>query len=208
MNKIIVDFNKTLGKINPMHAVNNGPSCKLGQGNTWVATDTRNGNLPEYKAAGIPYARTHDASFYANYGLEHTVDVANIFPNFDLDPNDPENYDFVCTDDYIKKLRRAAQRYFTASVTESSTRLKNTAHFRQRIFTSGRLFVSISSATIQRVGQTATIWILSIGRFGTSLTLTPTTAKTSVPGAARGRSFLSFTILPQLILNHAFPILK
>ncbi|MBO7155975.1 MAG: hypothetical protein J6V83_01065 [Clostridia bacterium] len=65
-----------------MHAVNNAPSCSVGNFNgTWEdqardKTKKRNGNLEEYKAAGILYARTHDASFYAKYGGAHTVDVA------------------------------------------------------------------------------------------------------------------------------------
>ena len=114
MSEIKLDFSKKLGKIKPMHAVNNGPNCTVGSFNgTWadhVRDSTqlkRNGNLLEYRDAGIPYARTHDASFYAKYGLEHTVDVHARFPNFDADPNDPASYDFTFTDILISALMKA-----------------------------------------------------------------------------------------------------
>ena len=32
-----------------------------------------------YRAARIPFARTHDAAFCADYGGEHTVDISAIF---------------------------------------------------------------------------------------------------------------------------------
>ena len=95
MNNITIDFNKTLGKVKPMHAVNNGPVYKF-------AADQRITNIDHFRNAGIPYARTHDASFYATYGGEHTVDVNFIFPDFDADPYDPESYDFCLTDEYLK----------------------------------------------------------------------------------------------------------
>ena len=75
MVTINVNFENTLGKIKPMHAVNNGPVYKF-------AADQRITNIDHFRAAGIPYARTHDSSFFATYGGEHTVDVHAIFPNF------------------------------------------------------------------------------------------------------------------------------
>ena len=79
MQNIHIDFNQRLGAMKPMHAVNNGPVYKF-------AEDQRITNLPHFQAAGIPYARTHDASFYATYGGEHTIDVHAIFPDFSKDP--------------------------------------------------------------------------------------------------------------------------
>ncbi len=96
-----VDFRKSAGTIKPMHATNNGPAVQLKtleEGNLHPF----NNNLYEFKAAGIPYARTHDASYYHRYGQEHTVDVYYIFPDFDADPNDPKSYDFDCTDQYVQ----------------------------------------------------------------------------------------------------------
>ena len=84
MTQLTLDFRNTAGKMKPMHAVNNGPVYKF-------ASDQRITNLDAFVNAGIPYARTHDASFYATYGGEHTVDVHAIFPNFDADPYDPSS---------------------------------------------------------------------------------------------------------------------
>lgn len=77
MAQIKVDFNCTVGAIKPMHAVNNGPVAKSPNPNSWGGRS----NMMEYMAAGIPFARNHDASFYSNYGNEHTVDVHAIFPD-------------------------------------------------------------------------------------------------------------------------------
>ena len=105
MSNITVDFSKTLGRVKPMHAVNNGPVYKF-------AEDQRITNLYAYRDAGIPYARNHDASFYATYGGEHTVDVNFIFPDFDADPYDPDSYDFCLTDEYLKVIEFAGTKVF------------------------------------------------------------------------------------------------
>lgn len=97
MDEIKVDFSHTLGKIKPMHSVNNGPVYKF-------AADQRITNLYSYKAAGIPYARTHDASICYTYGGEHVVDVNSIFTDPDADPYDPDSYDFQITDEYLKVI--------------------------------------------------------------------------------------------------------
>ncbi len=96
MSNINIDFNKKAGKIKVMHAVNNGPHVTRG--------DQMRGNQDYYRAARIPYARTHDAAFHAQYGGEHSVDIQAIFPNFDADVNDPQSYDFACTDKYISEI--------------------------------------------------------------------------------------------------------
>ena len=88
--KITVDFSKDNGAVKPMHAVNNGP----------VGSKVRKGNstYEYFREAGIPFARNHDAAFCQSYGGEYTVDVHRIFKDFDADVNNPENYDFECTD--------------------------------------------------------------------------------------------------------------
>ena len=105
MATITFDFHKQTGRIKPMHAVNNGPvrASKVEQ--------TR-GNFEAYKAAGIPYARTHDASFYAGYGGEHTVDVHAVFPDFGKNPYDPASYDFTLTDGYLETIVDAGTEVF------------------------------------------------------------------------------------------------
>ncbi len=104
MSNVNINFNKSLGKIKDMHAVNNGPIV--------AGSDQTKGNHLYYKAAKIPYARNHDASFHASYGGEHTVDVHAIFPNFDADVNDPASYDFPCTDLYTKQIIEAGTKPF------------------------------------------------------------------------------------------------
>ena len=100
---IRVDFQKTLGKIKPMNAVNNGPAGSL----------VRNyGNDAAFTEARIPYARNHDAAFYAGYGGEKTVDVHRIFRNFDADENDPASYDFKATDAYVSRTEAAGTHVF------------------------------------------------------------------------------------------------
>ncbi len=96
MKAVSVDFSRTVGKIKPMHAVNNGPII--------TRNDQSRGNEVTYAAAKIPFARTHDASFCGSYGGYHTVDVPVIFPNFDADVEDPDSYDFAVTDVYMEQI--------------------------------------------------------------------------------------------------------
>ncbi len=105
MEKVSIDFSEKLGKIKPMHAVNNGPVHKF-------TADQQISNLEAFMEAGIPYVRNHDAAFCATYGGEHTVDVNNIFPNFDADPYAEESYDFALTDEYIKVCETADTKTF------------------------------------------------------------------------------------------------
>ena len=105
MNQIIVDFAKETGKVKPMHSVNNGPKYKF-------AADQRITNIDHYKAAGIPYARTHDASFDPTYGGEHTVDVNFIFTDWSKDATDPASYDFALTDEYLRVIEAGGAKVY------------------------------------------------------------------------------------------------
>lgn len=96
MPSISVNFKNTVAPIKAMNAVNNGP-VKPGR------SQLRD-NFETYKALKIPYARTHDASICYLYGAEHCVDVPGIFPDFDADVNDPANYDFLLTDQYLQTM--------------------------------------------------------------------------------------------------------
>lgn len=60
MENIKIDFSKSCGKVKPMHAVNNGSEYKF-------LPDQRISNIDAFRDAQIPYARTHDASFYATH---------------------------------------------------------------------------------------------------------------------------------------------
>ena len=83
MERIFIDFELETGRIKRMHAVNNVQSLPY----------IRNDRL---KDAKIPYARLHDTG--GPFGGARYVDVANVFPNFDADENDPGSYDFAFTD--------------------------------------------------------------------------------------------------------------
>ena len=105
MDRITVDFSKITGKVKPMHSVNNGPVYKF-------AKDQRITNIDHFIAAGIPYARTHDASFCATYGGEHCVDVNMIFTDWTKDATDPASYDFALTDDYMRMIEAGGSKVF------------------------------------------------------------------------------------------------
>lgn len=105
MQHLTIDLTHSAGKMKPMHAVNNGPVYKF-------TLDQRISNLDAFRDAGIPYARTHDASFYSTYGGEHTVDVHAIFPDFSKDPCDPASYDFTLTDEYLRVIDFAGVKTF------------------------------------------------------------------------------------------------
>ena len=104
-NTLTVDFAAGCGPVKPMHSVNNGPVYKFG-------ADQRITNLWSFQAAGIPYARTHDASICYSYGGEHTIDVHAIFPDFDADATDPASYDFDITDDYMRVIELSGAKCF------------------------------------------------------------------------------------------------
>ncbi len=106
MTRVVFNRTKQLGKIKPMHAVNNAPTKTISFGKS------DRGTFNDYKKACIPYARTHDAAICYEYGGDHCIDVAGIFPNFDADPYNPENYDFLLTDIYCQSLEAAGTKVF------------------------------------------------------------------------------------------------
>lgn len=89
---ISIDFSHSLGKIKPMHAINNVQT---------VPYDFY-GGLDLLAKANVPYARLHDTG--GAYGGARYVDIANVFPNFDADENDPESYDFTFTDVLLSSM--------------------------------------------------------------------------------------------------------
>ena len=87
---IKVDFSKMSGAIKPLNGVNNGPLV-LGV----------NADLSVYHAeAGFPFTRLHDPGWPS----PDVVDIPVIFPNFEADPDDSNNYNFKKTDDYIAAI--------------------------------------------------------------------------------------------------------
>ncbi len=101
MKHINIDLSRSEGVMNIMHAVNNAPCSTEGSRNhAW------------FEKAGIPYARTHDASFAENYGGCHTVDISAVFPDFDADADEEASYDFAITDVYVKSCYSAGTKVF------------------------------------------------------------------------------------------------
>ncbi len=95
MKKLTVNFSEAVGAIKPMHGVNNGPmTCNFSQDST-----------PWFLEAGIPFSRLHDTEY--PFGSGEYVDVGCIFKNFNDDENDPKNYNFALTDEYLKAIKNA-----------------------------------------------------------------------------------------------------
>ncbi|MGN0180203.1 MAG: hypothetical protein ACI4DY_12345 [Monoglobaceae bacterium] len=92
MCNIDVDFGKICGKVKPMHAINNIPTVPT----------TSEEMYQRINAANIPYSRLHDTG--GAYGGSRYVDIANVFPDFDADENDPKCYDFAFTDVLLQNM--------------------------------------------------------------------------------------------------------
>ena len=109
-----VNFDISAGVVKPMHATNNGPVVPFKDTKFELPEDRHpfTSNFDKFKEAGIPYARTHDSSYYHRWGQEHVIDVYYIFPDFDADPTDPENYDFTLTDAYVHSCKLAGAEVF------------------------------------------------------------------------------------------------
>lgn len=86
-----IDFKSRIGRIKPMHSINNVPLRG--------ADDAMFHYVGE---AGIPFSRLHDTG--GAYGGGRFVDISNIFRNFDADPDDPSSYDFAFTDRLLNAI--------------------------------------------------------------------------------------------------------
>ena len=91
MTDIFLDSNKIIGKIKPLHGVNNGPVSD----HFWIDTSRY------YKEIGVPYIRLHDTDLPS----QRMVDTRHIFKDFSADENDPSKYDFAFTDVLIGKIK-------------------------------------------------------------------------------------------------------
>jgi hypothetical protein len=100
MHTVTIDAGKTVGKIKPLHGVNNGPKTQIFNYDT----------SKYFTEAGIPFARLHDTEY--PYGSGHFVDIHCIFPDFNADPDLPASYDFTLTDIYIKAIYDAGTEVF------------------------------------------------------------------------------------------------
>ena len=91
---LTADFTKENGLIRALNGMNFGPNISNQKG--------KNMN-EDYTMLRIPYARLHDVPL-SNPGMR-LVDIQHIFGNFHADENDPRNYYFKATDDYIRNAR-------------------------------------------------------------------------------------------------------
>ncbi len=92
------NFAQKEGKIKALNGINIGTENQLA-GNTDYMIRT-------YAELKIPLTRLHDCQF-SNPGV---VDIPAIFPLFHLDADDPENYNFKKTDDYILDILRSGSK--------------------------------------------------------------------------------------------------
>jgi xylan 1,4-beta-xylosidase len=85
-----VDAGQVEGKIRPLHSSNGGPIACGGMVDTsrW------------HKEAGFPLMRLHDCQ----WPEPAVVDIHTIFRDFRDDPQDPSNYYFARTDDYLEAI--------------------------------------------------------------------------------------------------------
>jgi len=88
---ITVDFSKNIGKLRAVNGVNNGPFVI---GNHTADLSAR------HTEAGFPSSRLHDC----HWPNPNVVDIPAIFPLFHADADDPRNYIFTPTDDYLKPI--------------------------------------------------------------------------------------------------------
>ncbi len=101
------------GRVKPMHGIKNAPIH-------WSNFD-----MFHYLAeAGIPVSRLHDTGGLFGGGIY--VDVANLFPHFEADPEDPASYEFPFTDHLLLALCEAGVKPFYrlgCSIEDDATRI-------------------------------------------------------------------------------------
>ena len=106
MNTIVFDLSNPQGAFKPLNATNGGPWHKR------HVQDQLRSNFDAYKAARMPYSRNHDSAVCGIYGGPYSHDITRLFPNFDADPYNPDNYDFACTDEAILTCLDAGTKTF------------------------------------------------------------------------------------------------
>jgi xylan 1,4-beta-xylosidase len=87
---IQVDFAQAAGVLKPLHGVNNGP----------ISFGSMLDNRHRFRELGVPWVRLHDT----NWPHPREVDVPQIFPDFNADPEEPASYCFGPTDDYLRSI--------------------------------------------------------------------------------------------------------
>lgn len=88
---ITIDFSNVTGKIKNLNGVNNGP-FRYGPQSAPIEV--------YHEEAEFPFTRLHDV----NWPNSEAIDIHAIFPIFDADVEDPKNYIFQKSDDYIAAI--------------------------------------------------------------------------------------------------------
>lgn len=92
MKTIRVNPGNSVKPIKPLNGVGGGP-----------VTDNFSYDTSDcFRAAGIPFSRTHDIEYPLGSG--EYVDIHCVFPDFDKDVDDPASYNFIFTDEYLKAI--------------------------------------------------------------------------------------------------------
>jgi xylan 1,4-beta-xylosidase len=86
-----VDFSRAEGTIRHLNDVNGGPLCQRG----YVDLSSY------YKELGIKYVRLADVP----WTFDNAQNLNYVFPRFDADPDQPDSYDFLQTDWYLKSIK-------------------------------------------------------------------------------------------------------
>ena len=98
-----VDFHRKNGKIRRLNGGNLGPHLKRGN-------IDKGKSVTEFAELEIPISRLHDAPL-GNPGMR-LVDVQHIFGSWRADAQNPDNYYFIQTDDYLRNIRAAGSEIF------------------------------------------------------------------------------------------------
>ena len=112
---IKINTQTKLGAVKPVNGIGSGPiTC-------WGMTDTS----CYWKQANFPYSRL----CAVNWEHRREVDIPAIFKNFDADADDPANYDFYWTDEYIDSVEAVgAKIIYTLGTTPESAKKKMHIH--------------------------------------------------------------------------------
>ena len=94
--------NKVLGKIKPMHSCCAGPRS----GGAHLSNDASE----IFKEIGIPSCRLHDIE--GTYSTNQYVDIHCVFPDFDADETNPDNYNFEPTDKYLSSIKACGSKVY------------------------------------------------------------------------------------------------
>ena len=91
-----IDFSKPVGPFKHLNGINLGPTMN----NVYSYELTKE----LYRKLNCSCVRLHDAPLF-NPAMK-LVDIHQIFANFNADPDDPANYYFAQTDDYVIRVAR------------------------------------------------------------------------------------------------------